>query len=250
LTAAGIVFLDHARTILVSVGVAAEAARRAATPAKASFTVGFLTGHEIGWLPRVLAALQDELPQTELTVHSAPSPELEQALLTGGMDMAFLRLNESAAGITFLPVAEETLFALMPAAHRFASLDAVPTEALAEEKLVSFSRRYAPALRNVIDTFLESAGIRATPVHEAETLPMVVSMILSTGGVSMLPEYMAKLLPASVVGRPLAGMAPTISLALGYFAGNTSPLLQRVLAHMAAAMLLDTRDDESNQTSQ
>jgi LysR family hca operon transcriptional activator len=232
LTAAGIVFLDHARAILASVGVAAGAARRAASPAKAPFTVGFLTGHELGWLPRVLAALQDHLPRTELTVHSASSPELEQALLAGEMDMAFLRPSEAATGITFVRVAEETLFALLPVAHRLAALDTVPVEALAEEKFVSISRHYAPALRNVIDTFLNDAGIRLTPVHEAETLPMVVSMILSTGGVSMLPEYMAKLLPQSVVGRRLAGTAPTIALALGYCAGNASPLLRHILAHM------------------
>ena len=44
LTAAGRVFLDHARLALAQVDAAAEAARRAAQPAKQTFALGFLTG--------------------------------------------------------------------------------------------------------------------------------------------------------------------------------------------------------------
>src|SRR5713101_3937056 len=51
LTAAGRAFLDHARLSLTQAEAAAEAARRAAEPAKQSFGMGFLTGKEIDWLP-------------------------------------------------------------------------------------------------------------------------------------------------------------------------------------------------------
>src|SRR6202011_4640947 len=50
LTAAGRAFLDHARLALSQVEAAAEAARRAAQPAKASIVMGFLTGTEMDWL--------------------------------------------------------------------------------------------------------------------------------------------------------------------------------------------------------
>jgi LysR family transcriptional regulator, hca operon transcriptional activator len=50
LTAAGRAFLDHARLALTQAEAAAEAARRAARPAKAIFAVGFLTGQEAAWL--------------------------------------------------------------------------------------------------------------------------------------------------------------------------------------------------------
>src|SRR6202035_761601 len=50
LTAAGRAFLDHARLALTQAEAAAEAARRAAQPAKTTFAIGFLTGQEIDWL--------------------------------------------------------------------------------------------------------------------------------------------------------------------------------------------------------
>src|SRR3989442_105426 len=60
LTAAGRAFLDHARLALTQAEAAAEAARRAAQPAKPTFALGFLTGREINWLPRAPSILHHE----------------------------------------------------------------------------------------------------------------------------------------------------------------------------------------------
>ena len=62
LTPAGRAFLDHARSVLSQVEAASEAARRVAGPAKPWFAMGFLTGHELTWMPEALRILRDELP--------------------------------------------------------------------------------------------------------------------------------------------------------------------------------------------
>src|ERR1700742_1311491 len=54
ITAAGRAFLDHARLALLQVETAGEAARRAAGAGTTSFVLGFLTGHEVIWLPSAL----------------------------------------------------------------------------------------------------------------------------------------------------------------------------------------------------
>src|SRR5580704_8033477 len=60
LTAAGRIFLDHARVVLSQVEIAVESARRLANPARPYFVLGFLTGHEKTWLPEALQLLRDE----------------------------------------------------------------------------------------------------------------------------------------------------------------------------------------------
>ena len=55
LTLAGRAFLDHARGVLLQVDAAAEAARRAVHPVKPCFSMGFLTGHELTWMPEAFA---------------------------------------------------------------------------------------------------------------------------------------------------------------------------------------------------
>jgi LysR family transcriptional regulator, hca operon transcriptional activator len=241
LTPSGRVFLDHARVILLQVEVAIEAARRLARPAKTPFIVGFLTGNEMEWLPRIMEALSGELQSTELTIHSASSPELTRGLLNGGIDMAFLRPDQEARGLEYKLVADEELFVLLPAGHRLASHRAVRVQDIANEPFINFNKPFAPALRRVIDEYLTRSGIDLTPAHEAETLPMVISLVLSTGGVSLLPAYIQSLLPRSVVSRKLHGRAPTIPLVIGYSKTNTSELLRRVLGK-ADEFIARTRD--------
>lgn len=89
LTPSGRVFLDHARVALLQVEAAGEAARRAAEPAKSSFAIGFLTGYEMDWLPTVIGILRDELPGTEVVIHSKSSPELAADLMRGKIDLAW-----------------------------------------------------------------------------------------------------------------------------------------------------------------
>ena len=118
LTAAGRVFLDHARMVVLQVEAAIEATRRAGAPAKTSFVLGFLTGYEFGWLPAVMRIMHDELPTTETVILSLSSPDLADGLLRGKIDLAFLRHEKNAPGIVFNRLIDEPLTVLMAADHR------------------------------------------------------------------------------------------------------------------------------------
>src|SRR5262245_56219427 len=89
-TAAGRTFLDHARPALRQVEAAGEAARRAGRPEERAFTIGFLAGQELVWLPEALRILRCERPDLEITLASQSSPELAGALMRGKVDVAFL----------------------------------------------------------------------------------------------------------------------------------------------------------------
>src|SRR6476660_4979422 len=91
LTPAGRAFLDHARLVLSQVDAAAEAARLVAHPPKPRFTMGFLTGHELTWMPEALRILHGALTNIEVTISSQYSPLLADGLLKGKIDAAFLR---------------------------------------------------------------------------------------------------------------------------------------------------------------
>jgi len=67
------------------------------------------------------------------------------------------------------------------------------------------------------------------PDHQAENLAMAISLVASTGGISLLPFYSRNLLPKTVVSRPMRGTPPTVDLVVGYNEANTSPLLKFIL---------------------
>ena len=101
LTAAGRAFLDHVRLALAQVEAAGTAARRAAQPAKASFSLGFLTGQEMDWLPEAVRLLRDDLPNIDVTVSSHYSPDLADGLLRGKLDLAFMRREENMPDLEY-----------------------------------------------------------------------------------------------------------------------------------------------------
>jgi len=228
LTAAGRTFLDHARLALLQVDAASEAARRAAQPEKRAFAVGFLAGQELVWLPETLRVIRGEQLDIEITLASQSSPELAAALMRGKVDVAFLRREKNAPGIAFKSLIREPLVAVLPAGHRLAAQKAVRVQDFAEETYIT-PTRVAPALKAAIETYAAKSGVVLKPEYDAENLSSVLSLVTSTGGVSLLPLYVKLMLPASVVIRPLQGTVPTIELVLGYSRSNTSALLKRFL---------------------
>ncbi len=229
LTAAGRVFLDHARLALLQVEAGGEAARRAARPEKTAFVIGFLTGHEVVWLPEALRILRAEEPDIEITLSSQSSPDLAGALMRGKVDVAFLRREAQAPGLAFKFLIKEPLVAVLPTGHRLAARKAIRPQDIAGETYITPTRA-APALKTVIDGYAAKSGITLKPEYDAENLSSAMSLVASTGGVTLLPLYAQNLLSPSVVIRPLQGEVPTIDLVIGYSRSNTSPLLKRFLS--------------------
>jgi LysR family transcriptional regulator, hca operon transcriptional activator len=231
LTPAGRAFLDHARSVLSQVEAATEAARRVAHPAKPCFSMGFLTGHELTWMPEALRILHDELPNIDVMISSQYSPVLADGLSKGKIDAAFLRRERGVSELAFRTLVKEPLMVVLPSDHRLAALKSIGPRDLVSETFVTVSDT-APVLRVVIDNYLKRSRINITPAHEADHLAMGVSLIASTGGVGLLPAYARNFLPSSVTSRPLKGDTPTIELVFGYKKSNQSPILKVLLSRL------------------
>jgi len=231
LTPAGRAFLDHARLVLSQVEAATETARRVAHPTRPCFTMGFLTGHELKWMPEALRILRDELPNIDVMISSQYSPLLADGLSKGKLDAAFLRRERGVAGLAFRLLVKEPLVVILPADHRLAALKSISPRDLLGETFVTVSDT-APVLRLVIDNYLKRSGINIKPTHEVDNLAMAMSLIASTAGVGLLPAYAQNFLLSSVTSRPLKGDTPTVELVLGYKKSNQSPILKLLLSKL------------------
>jgi LysR family hca operon transcriptional activator len=231
LTAAGKVFLDHARLALAQVEAAASAARRAAHPEQRTLALGFLSGCEPEWLPGVMHVLREELPRIEVTISSKHSPQLAEGLATGKLDAAFLRPEERYPDLVYKVLVSEPLIVVLPSDHRLASRQAIGLKDLAGETFIGMADQ-APVLRSLIEDYIRRSGVDIRPTHKVEYLSMAMSLVASTRGVALLPDYARNFLTLSVISRPLAGEAPSIDLVLGYHKANNSPLLKTFLSRV------------------
>jgi LysR family transcriptional regulator, hca operon transcriptional activator len=231
LTAAGRTFLDHARLALAQVEAAAAAARRAAHPEERTLALGFLSGCEPAWLPGVMHVLRAELPGIEVTISSKHSPQLAEGLATGKLDAAFLRPEERYPDLVYRVLVSEPLVVVLPSDHRLASRAAIGLKDLAGETFIGMADQ-APVLRSIIEDYIRRSGVDLKPTHRVEYLSMAISLVASTRGVALLPDFARNFLTLSVIARPLAGEAPSIDLVLGYHKANNAPLLKTFLSRV------------------
>ncbi|MBV9268199.1 MAG: LysR family transcriptional regulator [Acidobacteriaceae bacterium] len=244
LTAAGRVFLDHARLALMQIEVACEAARNTERPHKPGFGLGFLPGQEVIWLSGALRILREEAPDVDVTITTKSSPELANALMQGEIDVALLRRETRAAGLDFRFLVKEPLVAILPSHHRLARHKTIRPEDICREDFISTARA-APVLKTVIEEYAAKIGIKLKQIYDAETLSGGMSLVASTGGFTLLPIYVQNTLIPSVVARPLHGEVPTIDLVIGYNKSNTSPLLKKLLHRAGELAANGPRDNKA-----
>src|ERR1700719_3918631 len=166
LTAAGKAFLDHARLALAQVDAAVEAARRAAQPAKKTFAIGFLTGHEMNWLAKAMHVLRDELKNIQVTILSDYSPDLAEALARGRLDVAFLRV-EPTFDLGYEVVDHEPLIVLMPSDLRLTSREAILPREFVGEIFIGGSNK-GTVLRAVAEDYRRRCALESQMGHGAE----------------------------------------------------------------------------------
>ncbi len=246
LTAAGKVFLDHARLALAQVEAAVAAARRAAHPEERTLALGFLSGCEPEWLPAVMHVLREELPRIEVTISSKHSPQLADGLATGKLDAAFLRPEERYPDLVYKVLLREPLIVVLPSDHRLAARKTISPQDLAGETFIGMADQ-APVLRSIIEDYIRRSGIDLKPTHRVEYLSMAISLVASTRGVALLPNYARNFLTWSVISRPLAGEAPSIDLVLGYHKANNSPLLRTFLSRVDEMISRVSKSSEKSQ---
>lgn len=230
LTAAGQVFLDHARLVLMQLDAAGDAARRAEQPERPGFVVGFVAGQEVVWLSETLRVLREEAPSIDITISSLSSPELANALMQNRMDVALLRRETQTSGLAFKFLIKEPLVVILPANHRLAKHKTIKPQELARESFIAGSTKLAPVLKSTVKEYAARVGITLDQKYDAENISGGMSLVASTGSVTLLPLYVTNMLVPSVVARPLEGEAPTMDLMMGYNKSNTSPLLMRFLS--------------------
>lgn len=224
LTPAGRVFLDHARVTLQAAADAVAAARRVVRPPKSSFSVGFLTGQEVEWLSHVTHVLRGQLKDIDFRISSDFSPDIGEAIQRGEIDLGFCRL-EPQPDVSYKVIAHEPILVILPRDHPLAACSAIDVRDIDPDSFIGYTDT-PHVLRDIVDRYLRERGVVVSPVHALDGIATGISLVASTGGVTLLPAYVEPLLPRSLVSRPLTGNAPVIEIAAGYRADNPSPILQ------------------------
>ncbi|MEU3647433.1 LysR substrate-binding domain-containing protein [Lentzea sp. NPDC034063] len=229
LTAAGEVYVVHARRVLDEVAAGATEAQRAARGQTGSLRLGFVGEALIELLPSLLARFRSAHPGVHLECRELSTAQSGAALLAGDIDLAISRgapTGDGAERLTAVPVAGDHLIVACHRAHPFASRPAVAVEQLRGQALIAASAGDEPAAVRVLQPLLGVAG----GVTHARDVHTVIGLAACGMGVGLLPSSARRLARAETVMVEVEPPLRLPDLTMAFRTADESPPLDAFLA--------------------
>ena len=206
MTAAGLVFRDHARGLLEAAETAALAARRAAEGVVGRLVVGFVSPATYTVLPATFRTFRERAPDVALELRQLSSGAQAEALRKKEIDVGILHPPvEGAPMLGLRVVVDQPFVAALPARHPLAGEPSIWPGALADEPFIIFPRRTGPGLYDSILSLCQSAGFSPRIVQEAEQMQTIVSLVAAEVGVALVPASIARSLRDGIAYLALDG---------------------------------------------
>jgi DNA-binding transcriptional LysR family regulator len=181
-----------------------------------SLTVGYVPGATPAKWARTWAQRHPTVPLTLVGVIAANAAD---AVRTGTVDVALLRVPTDTSGLAVIPLYEEMTVVVVPADHLLSAADELTAADLDDQP------RLIP-LDNVVD-WLQAPGTGSD--HRPENTEAAIELVAAGVGVLIVPQSLARLHHRKdLTYRPITD-APTCVVALAVPEGPQSELVEQFI---------------------
>jgi len=223
LTLAGQLLAERARSTIEKVQDDLAQVRRLGRGEEGTLTVGFAGSVMFTDLPAAIESYRRRYPKVELRLREFSTSGQISALLTGTLDLAFLRDGDPTEGIEISTLFEERYVAVLPEAHALARKPSLRVGDLRKEPFILFARRMGPLAFDRAIACCERNGFRPNIVQDAPQWPTLVRLVAAGLGVSLAPACVATVaIPGAIYREVRAACRTTVDL--GIKAGSATTL--------------------------
>ena len=241
LTRAGEILVEHARAIGARLSTAQADLSAADSGESGPMRVGTLQSIGAYLLPGILRRFARRQPRTEVRLIEAHSDaELLELLDQAAIDLAFVHLPATSAGLESVGLLEDEYVLLVPERSPLGGRGRVPTlEELASIRLVGFN--HCRSSRQVIEYF-RAYGLRPTFVLRSDDVATIQGFVAADLGTALLPRLAAEALLPGVRLVDLDGLIPPrrIGLARSVERVESGPVQGFVAAAIEQCALLSS----------
>ncbi len=235
LTAGGAAFLEDARAALTHVNASSERARKVASGAVGSLSIGLASSaatQEI--VPRVIAEFREQHPAVVLSFIEGNAATLAEDVLGRRADLALLRAPvDRDASLHYERLLQEPVLAALPSSHPLAAgakgaKKEIALRALSGEAVILVRRPGAPGIYADLIAACDAAGFEPRIAAEVGNMLTNILLVAAGVGVSVVPASMRGIQAQLVTYLPLRGagkLAAPLTLASRRDSGN--PALAR-----------------------
>jgi DNA-binding transcriptional LysR family regulator len=219
-TAAGVAFRNDAAAALSQLEQAIRRARLAAGGKLGLLRIGFVSTAGIEIVPDIVRQFKKSNPDVEFSLRNIFTANQAQMLESGSLDLGFLRMpvGEHAA-LDVVTVHREPFVLVVPSSHKLAKKKRVRLRAVAGEDFVMYERAFAPGFHDSIYGIFRDAGIAPTVSQTAIEIPMLIALVASGMGITILPASAARHSSAAVVACSIIDRIPMSEIGIAVSKG-------------------------------
>ena len=226
LTQAGLVFLAEARATLTRARQAAERVQKAARGEMGKLRIGFVSSAALEIVPGIVVAFRTQFPGVTLDLMNLRTSSQIKALMTGSIDIGFLRLPLSNDGLAIRVIHREPFVLVLPGDHRLAHEPNVRLDQVQHEKFVAYGRRWAPGFYDAVIQMCTRDGFSPEIVQETGEMYTAAALVAAGVGIAILPRSVVLAQPRNVVLKELPSSAGSSEIAIAVRTLDNSSLIE------------------------
>lgn len=235
LTPAGEFLRAEAARILDGVDAAQRGVRRIAAGRSGLLRLGLTGTAAFSHLPKIARIVRRELPAVALDIHAdLLTPAQCEGLRTGALDVGVLRPPAVGGEVATHTIDAEPLVLAVSADHRLAAEPVVSLADLRSEPFIGYAGQDS-AVNDAVTRSCRAAGFVPHREHSAPGTAVLLALVAADLGVSVVPASVRALPLHGVVFRDLVD-GGTVDLALAWRDGTDNPVVDAVVAVLAAAL--------------
>jgi DNA-binding transcriptional LysR family regulator len=227
LTAAGVAFRNDAAAALSQLEQAIRSARLAAGGKLGLLRIGFVSTAGIEIVPNIVRQFRKSNPKVEFSLRNILTAEQVQMLENGSLDVGFLRMpvGEHSA-LDVVTVHREPFVLVVPSSHKLAKKKKVRLREVADQDFVMYERTYAPGFHDLIYGIFRDARFTPKVSQNAVEIPMLVSLVASGMGITIMPASVVKHSAASVVACNIVDRIPMSEIGIAVRKGTRPAVVE------------------------
>nr|BFE74783.1 LysR substrate-binding domain-containing protein [Actinoplanes digitatis] len=191
--------------------------------------IGFTGSATYEMLPTLSRDLRNSFPGIELDLKGELlTPDQVAALLSGELDVGFLRPPVRDPGLDVHVLRSEPLIVALPVSHPLAHRRRVRLEDLDDEDFISYPSHGRSVVHDLVADACRRADFTPRVVEEVAETSTIISFVAASLGVALVPASVANLRVTGARYRPLVGDPASVELAVAIRVADASPLAVKV----------------------
>ncbi len=239
LTDAGRLLATRGRHLVSEASAAIAVTQRAARGEAGLLRIGFGIASIFGLLPDVLRRFRRAHPDVQLHLRDMSTPDQIDALVSGKIDVGFIRRRERDDRLQTRPVLTEHLVAALGPHSRWNTRAGL--RSVASEPFIVIARSRSASFHDHVLSVCAAAGFAPRVVQEAFELFTVVSLVRAGLGVALVPRSAALMRLPGVRFRELGLPQAEWNIALAWHRDSDRvPLVRRFIDAVPATRVSAT----------